>query len=282
MGKNHALHVGVQKATGNVLMFTDADCRLTSPRTVSVAAQRMVDQQAGLLCILPNLERRTFWEHAVQLVAAGVMMIWFEPSKVNNPRRRRFYANGAFILIRREVYDRIGGHEAVRGVMQEDMELGRLVKAGGHGLHVTRSRELFRVRMYKTFPAMLKGWTRIFYGSFPKIGQLVASLVLICVMSLLPWIIGGVALGVALSGAAPPDLWWTCVWVSLATIILQQTAIARFYRVVEASGWLFCTYLPGNVIVIATLIAALAKHLPGSTMTWKGTTYDRPNGATDR
>ncbi len=56
------------------------------------------------------------------------MMIWFNPAKVNDPAKSNAYANGAFMLIRRDAYEKIGGHAAVRQCLNEDMHMAALVK----------------------------------------------------------------------------------------------------------------------------------------------------------
>ena len=65
--------------------MTDADCRQTSTRTLSVSVQYALDEGADMLSVLPRLEMLSFWERVVQPVCGGVMMIWYHPDKVNDP-----------------------------------------------------------------------------------------------------------------------------------------------------------------------------------------------------
>jgi chlorobactene glucosyltransferase len=274
-GKNHAVHQASRLAEGQYLFFTDADCRQISPRTISVAMQYLQDTGAGLLSILPNLNMRGFWENAVQPACSGVMMIWFRPDKVNNPAKPHAYANGAFMLMRRDAYDRIGGHEAVRDALQEDMTIARKVKQAGLGLTVTRSDGLYDVRMYTSIQQIIAGWTRIFYGSFPTLGRLCLSLLLVLMMGVLPYVTAAVGLSLAAAGTAPVGWWKACGIVGLAAVLIHLSVIARYYHLIRARTSFFWTYSLGALLMVYILLRAMSKHLPGAKVTWKGTIYGK-------
>ena len=125
-GKNNAMHTGVSKASGDWLCFVDADCRQTSPKTLSMAMQEALANEVDFLSVLPVLETKSFWERVIQPECAAIMVIWFNPEKVNDPASKAAYANGAFMLMSRDTYKTIGGHESVRTELNEDMHMARL------------------------------------------------------------------------------------------------------------------------------------------------------------
>lgn len=270
MGKNHAMHVGVQGVQSDMLLFTDADCDFHCRRAVSVAVAYAGANEAGLLSVLPVLATDSFWEHVVQPVCGGVMMIWFHPDKVNNPRRSNAYANGAFMLFTREAYEQVGGHEALADSPNEDLQLARRAKASGAGLRVVRNRDLYSVRMYRRLGQIFKGWTRIFLGAFASWPKMIISiLVLICV-SLSPWILAGVGTWAAMSFGG----WqWALAAVAWAAVAMQLSVIARFYRMLEAGAALAVTYPLGCLVVLAILLSAAGKMLPGGRVEWRGAVY---------
>jgi len=92
-GKPHAMHVGAGEARGQWLLFVDADCR-QAPHSVRAAVNFLTDHQGEMISLWPVLEMHGFWENAVQPVAGSVLVAWFRPSWVNNPRRRAAFANG--------------------------------------------------------------------------------------------------------------------------------------------------------------------------------------------
>jgi cellulose synthase/poly-beta-1,6-N-acetylglucosamine synthase-like glycosyltransferase len=228
-----------------------------------------------MLSMLPTLEMKGIWENIIQPVCSGVMMIWFDPDRVNNPNEPDSYANGAFMLIRRDAYEQIGGHGALADCLQEDLELGRRIKARGLTLTVPRSEGLYVVRMYTSLRAILAGWTRIFYGSFATKGRLLASMLLLLLMGALPYVAAsvGLPLGAARNGAGV--WWWTCGLVGAAAVAIQFSVLFRFYRMMSGRGWLCWTYPLGMTIVFGILLHAMAKHLPGAKLKWKNTTYSR-------
>ncbi len=272
-GKNHAMHVGIARARGEYICMMDADCRQTSRHSLRAAVAYALDSGTDLLSVLPNLELVGFWENVVQPVCGGIMMIWFSPEKVNDPARPQAYANGAFMLMRRAAYDAIGGHQAVRDSINEDMHLAARIKAAGLRLRVVRNRGLYLVRMYTSLRDIVQGWSRIFYGTFQSIGRVCASLAVLVVMSLLPYLAAAWSLTALALGRGPETLMRACAAVALMAIAAQLSVIWRFYRFIGARPRLFWTYPIGCVVAMVALLVALSKLRPGAEVTWRNTTY---------
>jgi len=273
-GKNNAMQTGIATTGGEWICMIDADCRQLSRRTLSVAMQYASDSSADLLSVLPRLEMKSWWENVVQPVCSGVMMIWFRPDKVNDPKAPNAYANGAFILIRRSTYHAIGTHEAVKDRLNEDMHMARLVKEGGMKLRVIRGDDLYLVRMYTTFKQIIRGWSRIFYGTFGTLKRLVISLALMSVMGLLPYVSAGVGLAGWFAGAGPAWAWRTLAIAGMAAAAMQLSVIYRFYRLIIARPGLFWTYPIGCAVAICALVLSLTK-LGGAKVVWKSTGYNQ-------
>jgi len=277
LGKNNAMQRGIAQARGEWLCMIDADCRQCSERSLRAAVEYALHSGADLLSVLPNLEMRSFWERVVQPVCGGIMMIWFHPDRVNDPAKPHAYANGAFMLMRRQAYERIGTHRAVRDKFNEDMEIARLTKQTGLRLRVVRNRGLYLVRMYSGLGQILRGWTRIFFGTFQTPRRLGVSLAVLLIMGLLPY--AAAALGVAVTAAgAAGVLGPTCALVGAAAAGMQLSVIYRFYRLIGARAELAWTYPLGCCIAIAAVVVALTKLRKGATMTWRNTTYTPGGG----
>lgn len=271
-GKNNAMRVGMEQADGAWLCFSDADCVQSSPRSLMVAMRHALEQGSEFLSVLPLLEMHGFWEQVIQPACGGIMMLWFNPMKVNDPRRAHAYANGAFMLMSRACYDKLGGHEPVKTEVNEDMHMARRAKQMGLRLRVVTNSDLYRVRMYNSFAQAWRGWSRIFYGCFGSFRRLIVSLLVILFVSLLPWasLIGGVIgllAGSQLSGLGRMTL------VAAAACALQLSVLVRFYRISRVSPLLAPTYPIAAVLAAGMLISAI-KRLGGmGTTTWRGTTY---------
>ncbi len=101
---------GVRASRGEWLLFTDADCRYVSRSAILLAIDDAIRKDVDFLTVIPELEAKEVWERILQPVCSLVLMYWFQPQKVNDPRCKDAYANGAFMLLRRTCYDAIGGH----------------------------------------------------------------------------------------------------------------------------------------------------------------------------
>ncbi|MEW6249169.1 MAG: glycosyltransferase family A protein [Planctomycetota bacterium] len=266
-GKSHALHVGMRCATGEWLCFVDADCRFHSPRLIAAAMRLAARLGVEFLSVLPQLDAHGVWEKIVQPPAGGIMVFWFPPQKVNDPRKPQAYANGAFMLMRRSAYERLGGHAAVRAETSEDMQFARRAKRLGVRLHVVRGGGLYSVRMYAGLREIWKGWTRIFYGSFAGWPRLSASAAFLLVFSLLP----------VLSLLLSPFLGssgWRIASAALITLLAQQTVLWRFYRLCAMRPAWALTYPLGAALCLG-IIANAMRRLVGVPVEWRGTRYAR-------
>jgi cellulose synthase/poly-beta-1,6-N-acetylglucosamine synthase-like glycosyltransferase len=278
-GKNHAMHNGISRTRGEWLCMIDADCWQVSRRSLSAAAAYALDTRSDLLSVLPTQEFKGFWENVVQPICSGLMMIWFHPDKVNDPRKPNAYANGAFMLMRREAYDKIGGHEAVRACVNEDMHIAARVKQAGMNLRVVRNDGMYSLRMYNSLRGIYRGWSRIFYGTFGTFKRIGLSLLALLVVSMLPYAAAALGLALAAAGTEPRAWWIACAAAASTAVVAQLVTIFRFYRLIHARPWLTWTYLLGCVITMCCLLSALGKLRKGAKIVWRNTSYSSDHAA---
>ncbi len=275
-GKNHAMQKGIAASSGPWICMIDADCSQTSDRTLSTAIQYAVDNRIDLLSVLPMLEMRSFWEAVVQPVCSGMLMIWYDPTDVNNPDKPQAYANGAFMLIRRSAYEAIGTHEAIRDRLAEDMNMAAQVKGSGLNLKVIRNSGLYQVRMYSSLKEMVRGWSRIFFGTFSTLGRLTLCLLALLVMGVGPSVITPLAFALAAVTEATSAWWLACGIAAAAAAVIQFSVLIRFYRLCDLNGWKAWTYPLGNIVAVYALVFAMTRHLPNAKVIWKDTKYAKP------
>jgi len=170
VGKNYAVSLGAAQANGAWLLFTDAD-GVHLPGSTAHALADAAKSGAGLVSYSPEQETRTWWEKALIPFVYTRLAHKYSYDEVNHPDSRVAAASGQYLLIRRDVYERIGGHAAVAGEVLEDVALSRLVKQAGVRLHFASGAGMMRVRMYRTFGSMWQGWTKNLYplmGGTPR------------------------------------------------------------------------------------------------------------------
>ncbi len=130
VGKNYAVSLGAAQATGDWLLFTDAD-GVHLPGSTARALADAAASGAGLVSYSPEQETRTWWERALIPFVYTRLGQKFSYDAVNDPESPAAAASGQYLMIRRADYERIGGHKAVAGEVLEDVALARLAKQAG-------------------------------------------------------------------------------------------------------------------------------------------------------
>ena len=113
-GKNFAIHQGISKASGDWLLFTDADTR-HEPVSLSAAIAHAQAKDLEFLTLLPRCLCETFLEKMMQPIAMAMLGLWFPIQKINDPDSKIYFGNGQYLLIKRKLYEKLGGHEGVKG-----------------------------------------------------------------------------------------------------------------------------------------------------------------------
>ena len=169
-GKCNAAYSGARTAAGNWLLFTDADTK-HKPESIACGFGEARECDAGLLSYSPRQEVHGFAERALMPVIFAELAGTYPPKQVCDPQSAVAAANGQYLLVRRDVYDAVGGHAAVATAILEDVELARRVKQAGYKLRFCVS-DVVSTRMYRSFPAMWEGWTKNLALLFPHAQRL--------------------------------------------------------------------------------------------------------------
>jgi len=160
LGKPWACAQGAAQARGDWLCFTDADVRF-EPAALSTAIAFAESSGHGGATLSPRLVCGTFWERTVQPVATlAITALVAPPALSQRPDAPIALAAGAFILVRRELYERAGGHAAVRDRVADDLALGRAIKRAGGLLVLGHGDDLLEVRMYHGHRELWRGWRK--------------------------------------------------------------------------------------------------------------------------
>jgi chlorobactene glucosyltransferase len=191
-GKPHALHAGTQEARGDYVLFTDADT-WHAPAALRTALSHAEEKHIDLLSLGTEQELPTFWERVLMPLAYLGISMQYPPELVNDPRSPIALANGQYILLRRAVYEQLGGYARadLRGTLLDDRDLALLVKKQGYTLELVDGRGLVRVRMYHNLRETWRGWRKnAFLGSrgglFFALLQLPGLLMVVVLPFLLP------------------------------------------------------------------------------------------------
>lgn len=188
LGKPWAMHEGSKRASGDLLLFVDADV-IYDQDALSAAVAEVNRDGAALLTLLPYIEMRGFWEN-VAMPGLGFTLFTMLPTWFVNRTRVPWMAigGGTGNLVRRADYDRVGGHEVLKSAVVDDIGLARLVRRHRGRTIVVRADDLVRLRMYHGGGEILRGFTKNMFSAFGR-NYLAAlfwlSLAVIC--NLLPY-----------------------------------------------------------------------------------------------
>jgi glycosyltransferase involved in cell wall biosynthesis len=268
-GKTHAMHVGTQSAGGDWLLYIDADCEIQSESAVSLAVQEAQRRGVDALSLTPQFVLNTAWEQMTVPVCSSIMMVWFQPARVNNPKLSTSYANGAFLMISRHCYDSLGGWCRFRAQMSEDIAIARAVKSNGWKLAVLQNAGLYQTCMYDSVRDSWNGWSRIFYGALPR-EALALSIARSIICSAVPAGTLLLWLGIACWNGAPADSWNGILAATSTAIILQQIYMALIFRAVGSNVFWSLTAPLGQLVTCGMLGRALMSHIGIATMQWSG------------
>ena len=259
VGKNHALWVGVQQAKCAWLLFTDADAeheRNSASRAIQIAQEH----NAALVSFSPEQIAETWYEKALIPYIYLRLAKRFSYEKVNDPNSPAAAANGQFLMMRRDVYDSIGGHSSVAGEVLEDVALAMRVKAAGHRIWFGSGKGIVCVRMYCSFQAMWQGWKKNLYrlmGGTP--GAVFREM-----ESSLPWI----PLLLIVAGLKYPFL----LFLGVLFLIARQTGYGFDLARNHFPFSFIFYYVPAVALYVAVLWASYRGHVKGR-IQWKGREY---------
>ena len=280
LGKPWACLQGSREAVGDVLLFTDADT-VHGSELLERAVRGLLEDRADLLTLIGSQIMDTFWERLVQPhVFLGMLFRFPDFERVAaNDRWRDAIANGQFIMMPRGSYDRLGGHEAVRDEVVEDLALAQHVKRAGMQLRVRSAEDALATRMYRSLGELIAGWSKnlVIGGqqSFPRwMRPLVPPMAVLGGLAL--WVAppmvllaSGAWLAVGLAGAAASQF---LVW-SVIAVAASALQFGYFSVRMGAPARYGLAYPLGAAV---TTFILLRSWIRGRNVRWKGREYRVP------
>ncbi len=269
-GKQWACHVGMQRATGDLLLFTDADTR-HQPDLITRLVQTRALRGADLISVSGEQEMVTFWEKAVQPVVFALILTRFGGARAIEAARTPadVVANGQCFMMTRESYNAVGGHEAVRDTVAEDLMMAQRTVQVGRRVSLVLGRDQLSTRMYDGLGSLIKGWQKNVYagGRMAMKGGWLGRL-------LFPLALAGFPLAIALPFLVLPvaallqrDELMLWAGVAASCMLLAFAAAARFGRV---PLWRSVLAPVGALAFAAICMSAIVR---GQSVEWKGRAY---------
>ena len=275
-GKNNALFTGLKTVDSDYFLFVDSDVIL-QPAALRRTMAYSTSTGYGLVSLLLRLECRTFWEELLMpLAGAGVIGLLWVGWANNNHLPRIAFANGQYMLLRRDTYHALGTHAAVRSAVSEDVEMARLAKARGLMPRIAWGTELAAVRMYASLPKLIRGWARNYFGcchgsAWPTL--LGIAFLLLCCFSVYP----AMAFAIYHAAIAAPPLspigWGIASSIHLG---LMTHFLGKSYQWSGNPRWLAWLFPVGGALLLWIFALALTLCVT-RTVEWRGDRFQVPS-----
>jgi chlorobactene glucosyltransferase len=273
-GKPHAIHSGTQEASGDWLLFTDADT-WHAPVALRSALAHAQAEQLDLFSMSAAQELPLFWDKTLIPVALMGISMLYPPRQVNDPTSPVAIAGGQYILIKHEVYDTLGGYARpeMRATLLDDRDLAYLVKHQGFRLRFVDGGGLVTVRMYRNFDEIWRGWRKNAYlGNRGGLLFVLLQLIGLPMITIVPFLLP--LLGRRKWGIRPREA---------ATATALELAILFPYRIwlnrQTGAPWYYAlTHWLGGAIFTGILGQSTWRILTRTGVDWRGREYHNDNG----
>jgi chlorobactene glucosyltransferase len=270
LGKPWSCARGARVARGSLLLFTDADT-VHSADLLARAIAGLEEDQAHVLSVLGRQIMASFWERLVQPHVFVMLLSRFPRGRraLSERRWRDAIANGQYLLFRRDVYDALGGHEAVKDEVVEDLRLAQIIVKSGRQLSLRFGEQELGTRMYRGLRDLVGGWTKnVALGALHTVPPTLRPVLLPASILLAVgfWLAPPVTLVAALLGAGGSGLLTWSMAVVVSSAIFWTAVCARM----GSPAWFGLIY-PLGAAVGAWII--LRSWLRGTRVEWKGREY---------
>lgn len=260
LGKTHAMWTASEQATGDWLLFTDADV-LFKPDALRRALTYAEAEPADHMVLFPRMIMKQVGEKMMIAFFQTLFMFGHRPWKVAEPDTDDHMGVGAFNLIRRRVYDAVGTYKALRMEVLDDMKLGKVVKKAGYAQRNVFGADLISIRWAKGAMGVVRNLTKNFFAimSF-QWWRAVATCVTLLFLNLVPFIGIALAHGWARLPYAIAVVSMFLVYVGMS----MHSSIEPYYFVLHPVSTLLFAY---------TMFRSMFLTLSSGGVTWRGTFY---------
>jgi hypothetical protein len=260
LGKTHAMWTAGKQASGDWLLFTDADV-LFKPDALRRALVYAEAERADHVVLFPRMIMKRPGEKMMIAFFQTLFVFGHRPWKVAEPDTKDHMGVGAFNMIRRSVYESIGTYQALRFEVLDDMKLGKVVKTAGHAQRNVFGEDLISIRWAKGALGVVRNLTKNFFAvmSFQWPRALISCFAL-AFLNLMPF------LGVFLAHG----------WAKVPYAIALLSMFLIYYGMSSMSSvpsYYFFLHPVSTLLFVYTMLRSMMVTLWHGGVTWRGTKY---------
>jgi len=260
LGKTHAMWTAAQQATGDWLLFTDADV-LFKPDTLRRAIAYAESEKAAHLVLFPRMILNTVGERMMIAFFQALFVFGHRPWKTADPEASDHMGVGAFNMVRKSVYEAIGTYQALRMEVLDDMKLGKVVKNAGFAQRNVFGEDLISLRWAKGAFGIVNNLTKNFFAvlSF-QVWRTVASIIGLAFLNLGPFL----------------GFWFADGWARVPYAIALASIFGIYWGMASKSAvrpHYFFLHPVSTSLFVYTLVRSMLHTFRNHGIVWRGTRY---------
>ncbi|MDD5338848.1 MAG: glycosyltransferase [Dehalococcoidales bacterium] len=268
-GKPFACYQLAQKASGDWLLFVDADT-IHEPHMLRSTLAVAIEEKASLLSGFPRQLATSFSQKVIIPVFYFILLTWIPLWLLHQTKKPKpSMAIGQFFFFAKDEYWRIGGHEAVKDKIVEDVLMGiEVTKHGGRHIAIDLS-PVTATNMYDDMGSTWRGLARSIYSlaAITPVG-LIAAICLAYYVYIAPffWLLNGVIIG------TEPLLWRGIVVLQILIALLMRWLVDSRFHEPPISMWF---HPVGLLFYLLDALYALGRWIVGAGVSWKERFYGK-------
>ncbi|MCV0431619.1 glycosyltransferase [Nitrosopumilus sp.] len=270
MGKNWACMEGYNKATGELLLFTDADTK-HAKNVITLAVSHLNSFSLDALSAIPKMLTFDFWTNITLPMISTFLHTRFSALNVNNPSKKTGYFFGSFFILKKTIYQEIGMHEGVKHEIIEDGALGKKVKESGYKMKMVRGEHLIEAIWARDKNTLWNALKRLMVPLYLQSGKIAIGIFFAIVFLLfIPFPI------FTISTILPTETIPTkilCITSAITCILIYLGAVIEV-KIGLKLKLAYAVFAPlGSLVVVLGFLSGLLQAKKTSAVTWRGRSY---------
>ena len=270
IGKNWACMEGYRKATGELLLFTDADTK-HSKNVLSLAVSHLISFNLDALSAIPKMLTFDFWTKITLPMISTFLHTRFSALNVNNPSKKTGYFFGSFFILKKKTYEEVGMHEGVKQEIIEDGALGKKVKELGYKMKMVRGDHLIDAVWARDKITLWNALKRLMVPLYLQNGKIAIGIFFAVLFLLfIPFPIFAISI---LLPAETISAKMLCISAAIASILIYTGAIIEV-KIGLKLRLVYALFAPlGGLVVVLGFLSGLIQAKSDSSVTWKERRY---------
>jgi len=270
MGKNWACMEGYSKATGELLLFTDADTK-HAKNIITLAVSHLNSFDLDALSAIPKMITLDFWTNITLPMISTFLHTRFSALNVNNPTKKTGYFFGSFFILKKTTYQEIGMHEGVKHEIIEDGALGKKVKESGYKMKMVRAEHLISAIWARDKSTLWNALKRLMVPLYLQSGKIAIGIFFaILFLLFVPFPIFAISSALPIETVSAKIL---CITSAIASILIYTGAVIEV-KVGLKLKLGYAIFAPlGSFVVVLGFLSGLLQAKRTSSVTWRGRKY---------